>query len=457
LSARRIADIRGQNNLAKSDPLFLLCELARKIIELSQPVVAEHGIDNLQGIKDGQVVVKVVVIDDQDWQKNMASLYHLSPFNLVVINEHPANDPGKMSQVAGFITGRNKGNYDHATLLAQSWGIPIANLPAAPKLLKGLNGKWVVFEVSGDTGSIRPASVDEIKAAQDSYGLIPVEEAVKDQVNVLNTPTEVRENVGRVGVKAFNLAELADYTEVPPFHVLTAGATHRYFKEIGLYDKAREILETSGNLARIREIIMQGELPQDYLQDLATEHIIARASTNLEDLEEFTAAGVYGSYVGTSEELETIIKKAMASYWSDKAYAYREKYGVDHFEQLPAVIVQAFVPGDFSGNMIVNGDQAIVNIVPGLGEGHASGRVPADEYHYSFGQGEFTEKINRPRGEAARVDGYEPVTGEEQLADDLIVKLALIGQMIHGKASKRQDVEWTIKDGMIYIVQTRPV
>jgi hypothetical protein len=457
LSARSIANIREQKQLAESEALFRLCELARKIIALSQPVIAQQGIAGIQGIKDGQVVAKVAVIDSKNWQQNMASLYHLSPFSLVVLSEHPANDPKGMARVAGFVTGRNKGNYDHATLLAKSWGIPLANLPAAPQLLKALNGKWVVFEVKGETASVRLASAEQVKIAQVSYGLIPIEEAVKDQINILNTPAQVRENVGRVGVKAFNLAELAEYTRVPPFHVLTAGATHRYFKEIGLYDRAREILAASGNLARIREIIIQGRLPQDYLQGLTSEFIIARASTNLEDLEEFTAAGVYGSYAGASEELESIIKKAMASYWSDKAFAYRERYGVDHFDQLPAVIVQAFVPGDFSGNMIVDGNQAIVNVVPGLGKGHASGRVPADEYRYSFKQAAFIEIISRPRGEAARIGGYEPVTGQEQLVEDLAVKLSLIGQMIHNKKGKRQDVEWTIKDGMIYIVQTRPV
>lgn len=464
LGARQLLLIRAQKEAADSRELFLLAELAKRIIEIRAPQILASGVD-LRGIQDGAVVAKVAIIDSPDWQQNRPALYHLSPFNLVVIDEHPAND-AQMSKVAAMVTSRNKGDHDHATLRAKDWGIPLASLPAASKFLKALNGKWVVFEVKGSQASIKLASTEQIKTAQAQYGLIPVEEAVKDKADVLVTPAEVRENVGRVGTKAFNLAELAGYATVPPFYVLTSGASHRYFRAIGLYEAAQAILGSYqtddpqvlyNKLAKIRKLVIQGDLPKHYLQGINAQNIIARASTNLEDLQAFTAAGVYGSYVGASFELEMIIKKAMASYWGDRAFAYREKYGVDHFEQLPAVIVQAFIPGDFSGNLIVDKDQAIVNVVPGLGEGHASGRVPADEYHYSFDQRVFTETIKRPKGEAARISGYEPLTGQEQLADDLIIKLALIGQMIFGKKGKRQDVEWTVKDGEIFIVQTRPV
>lgn len=381
-----------------SRELFLLNEFAQKLAQILAPVLLASGIKDMKGVKDGSTVAKIVIVD--------------------------------------------------ASLRAQDWGIPLAQMPAASRLLKGFNGKWVALEVKDGVASLRRATEDEVQSARAGHGLISVGQIIKDKANIIVDHADILQGPGRVGRKTYNLARLAEIVDVPPFVGGTAGAVHRYYKANGLYKRIPGILSgkepLNKRLMEIRKLISKGVMPKGMLPDFAgvdlgTETIIVRSSNLLEDLPQFMAAGIYHSPVGKKSEMGDLLRGAWASYWSEAAYAGREKFGIDHMSQLPAVAVQAFIKGEISGTMIVGKNRVIINAVPGLNEGFTSGKVAPNVYEYVNSAGVIEQK-------SAVHSLKVPVDA-----------LAKLGQKIYGiEDSEHIDVEYTIANGRIFILQSRP-
>jgi len=157
-----------------------------------------------------------------------------------------------------------------------------------------------------------------------------------------------------------------------------------------------------------------------------------RSSATAEDGLTTSFAGQYDSYLNIvgRESVLRQIRQCRASFFSERAVAYRLQNGFDDANIQLAVIVQKMVAAEASGVLFtadpVSGNRKVSSIeaVRGLGDALVSGTVNPD----------------------SRV-----------LTEEQTLQLKQIGRTIEAHFGRPQDIEWCLAEGKFYIVQSRPI
>ncbi len=210
---------------------------------------------------------------------------------------------------------------------------------------------------------------------------------------------------------------------------------------------------------------------------------VVRSSAPAEDTAATSFAGLHESYVnvrGVPALLEAV-RQVWASLWTDRALLYRQELGLDVFASNMAVVVQELMTGEISGVAFsqspLDESQAVVEAVWGLNEGLVDGTIEPDRWIVERETGELlqhyqplrTQKMASSVGEA-KAGGETGVTGGTRLvplepaerdspplsAETLrkVLKAAAAAERLFGRP---QDVEWTIADGGLWLLQSRPI
>ncbi|OKH19105.1 phosphoenolpyruvate synthase [[Limnothrix rosea] IAM M-220] len=322
-------------------------------------------------------------------------------------------------------------------------------------------------------------------------------------------------DVGLVGGKNSSLGEMIQQLQpkgvnVPGGFATTAHA-YRYFVEgAGLEPRLRELfadldvddvenLQARGRQARA--LILNTPFPQDLQQAIAAAYetmcerygkgssVAVRSSATAEDLPEASFAGQQETYLnvhGVKSVLDAC-HKCFASLFTDRAIAYRQHNGFDHFEVALSVGVQKMVRSDLATSGVMFSidtesgfkDAAFITGAYGLGENVVQGAVNPDEFVVfkpTLKQG-FKPILKRRLGSKAikmiYADGAKftknisvPKELQNQfcISDEDVLQLARWTTTIeeHYSAVRGQytpmDIEWA-KDGItgeLFIVQARP-
>jgi pyruvate,water dikinase len=205
-----------------------------------------------------------------------------------------------------------------------------------------------------------------------------------------------------------------------------------------------------------------------YFDDKAA---VVRSSAPSEDSENASFAGLHESYVnikGTTAILEHI-RLVWASLWSDAAILYRQELGLDVATSSMAVVIQEIVHGSRSGVAFskspTDASQAVLEAVYGLNQGLVDGIVEPDRWVLDRASLRVVDHIPAQR-EQYMVPGGQgvhlaplpqelvnmpPLTEDEALT---VFDLAQRAEQFYGKP---QDVEWSFKDTMLYVLQSRPI
>ncbi len=163
-----------------------------------------------------------------------------------------------------------------------------------------------------------------------------------------------------------------------------------------------------------------------------------------------------------------------ASGFSERALAYRHRNGLDQSDIRVAVVVQEMVFGEVSGvlftaNAITNNeDEAVLSATYGLGEGLVSGELDADSWIVERATRKVVRADIANKAECIVLDtrhGFGTAKAEVVdeareracLDDSQIASLVDLGERIAAKLGSPQDIEWTIREGTIYLLQTRPI
>ena len=412
---------------------------------------------------------------------------------ILVLDEVPIQLP----PVAGIITSQPSTPLSHINLLAKGWNIPNAYVKNAKELLKQYDGWWVQFETTRENYSIKRADLNQLRE---------YERRLKERVNVITPKSNLAEE--RIldlsqqrktlsiayGGKSANLAEVM-YAKLPGI-VVPNGFTipFFYYDEFIKYNKFDDQIFTLLNdqkfvhdpayrrekLTRLREQIQKGEfdpdLQKEILAKVAREYpgkgLFVRSSSNSEDLQKFSGAGLYSTVpnVRGDKELIEAIKTVWASLWNFEAYEFRERANVDHAKIFMAVLLQEGINSESSGVMITtdpydkeNVGAIYISAKRGLGIKVVEGQRIAEQI------------IFRPRTNAVQVltrsaedslltfddkGGVKevPITGDRVvLTDEVIRRLVKAATEIKRVFGGRdQDIEWAYMKGQIYIVQSRP-
>src|SRR5262249_51135388 len=178
-----------------------------------------------------------------------------------------------------------------------------------------------------------------------------------------------------------------------------------------------------------------------------------RSSAVSEDHATTSYAGVYESFLEIpAEELWAYIRACWASWWSERAVAYRRQVGDTGAAPRMAVVLQHMVPARCAGVAFtaepLHGDRTrmVINAAPGLGLAVVSGIVQPEQYTLA--------KMPDLRLLETRL--LHP-NGPSLLPPEVVLQLGALCQRLEALCGSPQDIEWAWDGTACWIVQSRPI
>ncbi len=298
-------------------------------------------------------------------------------------------------------------------------------------------------------------------------------------------------DISRAGGKAHALAVMMQrgmnvpgaitiMTEAYDTYVTATGLRTKIMMELNrkTYDDIR--WEELWDIAlRIRNMFLNTPLPGELYETIkeyvetyfAGKPVVVRSSSPGEDTSETSFAGLHASYVNvrSAESVIEHIKLVWASLWSDASLLYRKELGLDESKSSMAVVVQEIMSGDVSGigfgQNPNNPAQCVIEAVYGLNQGLVDGTLEPDRWILDRTEGTVISHTPAVRSRALypseegtayaslppELRGRAPLTEEDVRK---VYTLLMHAERIFGVP---QDVEWTIKYGNMYALQSRPI
>jgi pyruvate,water dikinase len=230
---------------------------------------------------------------------------------------------------------------------------------------------------------------------------------------------------------------------------------------------------------RIQNLFLNAPFPNQLnqaLQGPVTETfgdkaVVVRSSALGEDTAESSFAGLHESYVNVrgTEAILDHVRLVWASLWSDRALLYRQELDLKVQESAMAVVVQEMIAGDRSGVAFGQNpndpSQAVIEAVYGLNQGLVDGTVPPDRWILDRDVGRpishspgGADKMMVPRAVSVQLDALPPnKIGRPPLTQEEVATLFELSQETERIFGSPQDVEWTFCEGVLYVLQSRPV
>jgi len=299
------------------------------------------------------------------------------------------------------------------------------------------------------------------------------------------------EDLAEVGGKSLALSRmLKSGFRVPETLCVSARAYEAYVERNGLRERIllelhrkdfqdmrwEEIWDAS---LRIRNMFLTSPMPAKLAQELGEEigrlfgsrPVVVRSSAPAEDSARASFAGLHESYVNVRGIDSTLdhVKKVWASLWSDAALLYRQELGLEAATSTMAVAIQEIVVGTCSGVAFgVNPNdpsQAVIESVHGMNQGLVDGAVEPDRWIVDRETEEVLEhraaardRRMVPSPEGLSMEPLPPELSDKAPLDSEQVSTVFrltrdLEQLFEGP----QDVEWTFREGQVFILQSRPV
>lgn len=192
-----------------------------------------------------------------------------------------------------------------------------------------------------------------------------------------------------------------------------------------------------------------------------------------EDSAEHAFAGMSESFLCVpKEEVLARVRDAWASGFSPEALLYRRAQGMDPLGFSVAVGVQEMVQGDRSFVLFTCEPKSaardtVVVASYGLGEGVVQEKVACDHFFLRRTTGEIEREVvpkperlvlNAGAGHGIAPEAVEPELRDAPcLSDDELRRLDALGQKVEALFGAPQDVEGTIRNGTVFLLQARPI
>lgn len=199
--------------------------------------------------------------------------------------------------------------------------------------------------------------------------------------------------------------------------------------------------------------------------------LVVRSSALHEDAEAGSCAGLHDSFLNiTGDEcLLEHIQLVWASLWSSSALSYAREIGLQVPTSAMAVVIQPFLPGAVSGVAFAvapgRPDTAMIEAVPGLNQGLVDGEVAPDRYYITIGQGvpltfqpAARDQICVPEASGGvRLVQPDDKEHRELLSQDDLAVLASFLTKLSEVFKAPQDIEWTMNENGMTLLQSRPI
>lgn len=425
--------------------------------------------------------------------------------DIVVLPETTAD----LTPVAGIITLGEGSPVSHVQLLARNFGIPnVAIAPAALAALEGHADQRVTLVVGTD-GTVVLLD-EEVASARAPFAGAPADDGLltvppPDLSRIAPIPLDAldRSLSGRVvGPKAANLGELNRLFpgRVAPAVALPFGAFDAHTREghpsirqdlEQIYAAARRESWTDERLgdalAGIRERIASVTLDpstraglvsamDDAFGSPGSYGLFVRSDTNVEDLPQFTGAGLsetVPNVVGLEEQLATI-PRVWSSVLSPRAIAWRSRLLTNPTEIYASVLLMRSVPSTKSGVLVtinlIDRDQPGLTVATAWGVGGAvAGEAAETLVLRPNGATQLVSEAKAPYqrrlGESGGVVWTPAPDGPVLTSAERVALRALAeevntryGAVLDGDGRPRPwDIEFGFVDGELTLFQIRPL
>jgi len=328
----------------------------------------------------------------------------------------------------------------------------------------------------------------------------------KSQKYILKFSEISKKDIPLVGGKNASLGEMIGTLfkkgiSVPNGFALTTKA-YWYIAEKNKIDKALEKIFSEYNPKSIksiqkagkaaRNLFLKAEFPEDLKRQILFSYkelsegrnaqVAVRTSGVAEDSPDTSFAGQFETFLNVTgeEELLKAIKKCLASSFTNRAIAYRNKQGFSNLKFALSIGVQKMIRSDLASSGIIftldteTGfkNVVLINSIFGVGELIVKGKITPDEF-YVFKptlKNGFKSIILKNLGKKTRKYVFKKEGGLKEVSvpkfqqskfslnDEEVLKLAKWACEIEEHYGRPQDIEWAKdgKTGKLFIVQSRP-
>ncbi|WP_405252669.1 PEP/pyruvate-binding domain-containing protein [Dokdonia sp. Asnod3-C12] len=363
---------------------------------LENKVMDIDGQSSVRGLNPGYAYGELVVIEGSPEGVEVDT-------EKIYVFEKPPSD---LKPVAGIMTVSEGNLVSHVQLLARNLGIPNAALSQENlQDLSKYSGKNVFYAVS-NKGSVIIKGEDDItdeerelftkKQRSTSQVTVPVEKIQLEKKDIINMRDLDASASGKlVGPKAANLGQLKKMFPdqvveglVIPFGIFKdhmdqkmASYDGSYWEFLNNAFAKAEDMKTSGasskeietfqleELKRLRDAINVMTLKPSFVNSLRADFqkvfkspigktpVFLRSDTNMEDLEEFTGAGLNLTLFNILDEDKILkgIKDVWASPYTERSFKWRQQYLSNPENVFPSILIIPSVDVDYSGVMITKG------------------------------------------------------------------------------------------------------
>ena len=487
-------------------------QLYGKIGLNSSKVMNINNEAGLQGLNPGFTKGRLYVIPilDEEVELDKSGIY---------VFDRP---PAEMKPVAGILNVKEGNPVSHVQLLARNLGIPNALISSEVlNALKPYDGQEVFYAVS--TGGTVLLKSSQNMTAEEKHLFeknntnkirltISTNEIVLHPDSLLDMSKIDATYSGKwCGPKAANLGQLKQmYPQhvveglIIPFGVFrdhmeqqVPDQNYSYWSYLtNIFTEERQKLnqghhrsivekETLVELAKLRYMMENMPLKSNLLNNIERQFktifgksigeipVFLRSDTNMEDLPQFTGAGLNLTLFNVLEKQKILdgIKKVWASPYTERSYQWRQQYLENPEEVYPSILIIPSVNVDKSGVIITKGvnrgddDDISISFSRGVGgavEGQSAESYIVHNNGYSelIAPGRETKYRTIPAtgGSAYNYAALsDPVLSSEEvsklntMAKSIAQKMDLLSESQHA-----YDIELGIKDGFIWLFQVRP-
>ncbi len=303
-------------------------------------------------------------------------------FRDIVVLDRVPND---ISVAQGIITSEFQTPLSHVNVLSKNRGTPNMALRGASEDpdLRALDGQWVRLRVEASEFQIDRVEQPEADAWWDEHkpqgvqvpGLNDSVVDLRDVVDIVAADVApeqllatIKEGTRAFGGKAANYAALAhvEGLRVPPAFAVPIYYYRQFMSQNGFDQQVREMLadpafvddpaERNTRLEALRDAMRVAPVDAGF-EALLTEKLNTdfpgvrmrfRSSTNAEDLDGFTGAGLYTSRSGEFADPESpifdAVRRVWSSVWSFRAFEERSYRSIDHEAVGMALLVHRSFP-----------------------------------------------------------------------------------------------------------------
>lgn len=466
----------------------------------------------IRGLNPGYAFGELVVVDGNPDNIEVNT-------NNIYIFEKPPHD---LKPVAGIMTVSEGNLVSHVQLLARNLGIPNAALSYNNlKAMKKYNGEKVFYAVSNKGNVILKSEDDMSSTEKELFSknersknviAVPVDQIRLDVSKVINMREVDANDSGKLcGPKAANLGELKKlFPEqvvegiIIPFGIFRAhmnqqmpnqnktywqylNATFNTANEMRAANKAEHEVEDYQLKALdiLHKAIINMPLETSFINDMKVSFknafgnsignvpVFLRSDTNMEDLKEFTGAGLNLTLFNIKAEDEIVkgIKRVWASAYTERSFKWRQKYLSNPENVFPSILIIPSVDVDYSGVMITKGinsgneDDLTVAFSRGAGgavDGQsAETRLITEDNNVLLAPARQSDYIRLPDygGTKKYTTTFEtPILNTKNIEDIRALASKIRKTMEkHSQASNQAyDVEFGFKDNKLWLFQIRP-